>query len=91
MVLTRLKEPVSEQKRYNASRKHHSTPQKSRIREGAFQLRTYGNWNGISNLKAVFQRHSVSKSRGYAILRENPQAKCCEACLLASKPTLECR
>ena len=71
MPLTRSEEALSQRNRANASNPHHNTPQKARIREAAFQLRTNGNWNGIYNLNGIFERQGVSKTRGYAILREN--------------------
>ena len=76
MASTYSKEVISEQNQANASHPHHTTPQKARIREAAFQLRTNGNWDGVHNLNVIFERHKVSKARGYAILSQHLESDC---------------
>jgi len=71
MTSTHSKEALSEQNRANASHPHHTTPQKARIRDAVFQLRTNGNSNGAHNINTIFERHGVSKARGYAILSQH--------------------
>jgi len=34
-------------------------------------LKTNEEWNGRHNLNSVFERHGVSKTSGYTMLREN--------------------
>src|SRR5271156_17391 len=60
MPRTQSRNALSEQNRANASYPHHITPQKARIREAAFILRTTGTWDRSYNLGDIFKRHEVS-------------------------------
>jgi hypothetical protein len=68
----RSKATIAERNRENASHPHYDTPKKARVREAISTLQSTGVYNGQHTKQAVFDRLGVSKTQGYAILRQKP-------------------
>lgn len=71
MVETRSTNALGTQNSQNASYTNHDTPTKSRIRQEWADIQLHHVQGARASKTAIFERHGVSKSRGYAILSEH--------------------
>ncbi|KAF1987341.1 hypothetical protein K402DRAFT_412293 [Aulographum hederae CBS 113979] len=70
MPQTRSQKAISERNSQNASHQHFNTPKKARLRQAIKSLQEHGEWDGSYTKSGIFKELGISKTQGYAILRE---------------------